>query len=58
MRCFRTIIGIAIVVVQNGRHYFFPRRTVGTEFVSDHSSRRLASVLQHFAEKPVSITGG
>ena len=45
-----------ILAVNNRGHHVFPRSTVAFEFIGDHSSRRLALVLQYLAEKPFSST--
>ena len=53
VRCFRPVVSVSVLAVHNRGHHFFPCRTIAFEFIGNHPSRRLALVLQHFAEKPL-----
>jgi len=56
MRRFRSVVSVSVLAVHNRKHHFFSHRAVAFEFISDHTSRRLALMLQHLTEKPFGRT--
>ena len=54
MRCFRTIIGIAVLAVSDRRHDIFSGSAIASELVSYHASWRVTLAFHELAEKPFS----